>query len=70
MLDRIEWQAGEPVLRGSDIAVRDIDARLKAGEGLDRVGEALQLGAADLIAALAALALGPEGAEGPTLVQG
>ncbi|MBX6316423.1 MAG: hypothetical protein IRY99_26450, partial [Isosphaeraceae bacterium] len=29
-----------------------------------------QLGAADLIAALAALALGPEGAEGPTLVQG
>jgi uncharacterized protein (DUF433 family) len=67
--DRIEDRAGGPVLRARGMPTADVLARLEAGEAPDRLGEALGLDAADLIAVLAVAALGTGEDDGPGLVQ-
>jgi hypothetical protein len=69
MLDRVEMQGGGPVLRAACVAVAEVVSRVESGEALDRVAAGLGLGPIDVIAALAHAALGPEGSEGPTLIQ-
>lgn len=67
--DRIEVRAVGPVLRGPGVPTADLLGRLEAGEAPDRVGAALGLDAADLVAALAVAALGMGEDDGPPLVQ-
>lgn len=61
LLDRVE-QTGNASLAA-------VEARLDAGESPGQIGQALGLEPLDVIAALAALGLGPEGSAGPPLVK-
>src|SRR4051812_22441043 len=67
--DRVEERPGGGIFKTNGASVAEVVARLERGEPLAEVGEALGLGAADLIAALAHAGLGPDGADGPTLTQ-
>lgn len=57
-------------IEGRDAScLAEVERRLDAGESPATIGEALSLEPLDVIAALAALGLGPEGSSGPPLVQ-
>jgi hypothetical protein len=68
--ERLENRDGTLVLRGSGVSVGEALGRIESGEAPDRVAAALRIESGDLLAALAFAALGPEGSEGPALVQG
>lgn len=70
LLDRIEARDDGAVVKAGGRPVAEIERRLSGGEAPAEVADALGLGPADLLAALAFLALGPDEGEGPPLVQG
>jgi hypothetical protein len=70
VLDRIVEGADGPRLAAGRVALAEVESRIGTGAALDHLAGELGLDAADLVAALAYLALGPEGSEGPPLVQG
>jgi hypothetical protein len=65
--DRLSSGEGPPCLSTGPTAVSEIVSRVEAGESL--AGKGGTMAPVDLIAALAAEALGDEGSLGPTLVQ-
>ena len=65
--DRLVAGPGEPRIAAGDLAVSEIVARVEAGVTL--AGKGGSMAPVDLIAALAAVALGDEQALGPALVQ-
>ncbi len=69
LLDRLEPRDGETVVTSSGVTVGEVERALEAGQSLDQVGASLSIGAADLIAAVGAIGLGPDGSEGPSLIQ-
>ncbi len=69
LLERIEIQGGEPVLKGRALPVAEIISRLEKGESLAEVREALGLEPADVLAAIASVGLGSGDQDGPPLVQ-
>jgi hypothetical protein len=66
LLDRVSFESGTV---GPGAAVEDVIGRLERGESWEAVASALDLKPADILAALAADALGDAGALGPPLVQ-
>jgi len=54
---------------GSPVAVASVIGRLEGGATWDEAGRSLGLGPADLVAAVAAAALGPDDGHGPPLAQ-
>jgi uncharacterized protein (DUF433 family) len=69
MWRRIDEGSGEPVLKRQGVPVDLVLMRLEVGEPPERLAEGMGLDATDVIAALGFAALGPDGSEGPALVQ-
>jgi hypothetical protein len=65
--DRVTFGGDGPSVGG--VAVADVIARLEAGESWDALAKSLGIGPADIVAAIAAQALGDEDSLGPALVQ-
>ena len=68
--ERIIMNGEVPALLAGGVSAAEVVRRLEAGEEPGAVADSLGLEAADVLAALAAEALGPEGSEGLLLVQG
>lgn len=69
LLDRLESQVDGARLRGRGVEVEQVAASLEAGAPAGDVASRLGLEPVDVVAAVASLGLGPEGSEGPELVQ-
>ena len=67
--DRVSFEADGPVVGRAGVAVGDVVRRLEAGESWDALTRSTGLEPADIVAALAAEALGDDAATGPSLVQ-
>src|SRR3569623_1427864 len=69
VLDLVETRVDGARTKRSGVSVRAVVSALQAGQTPDEVVEGLGVDSADLVAVLAFEALGPEGSEGPGLVQ-
>jgi hypothetical protein len=69
LLCRVELREGKAALRGGSVSVEELIKRLESAEAPAGVAEALGLDAADLLAALGFVALGPGPDDGPPLVR-
>jgi hypothetical protein len=70
LLERIDSRDGRrPVLKSTGMALDEIEQRLHDREAPAAIGASTGLDAMDLVAALAFFGLGPDGADGPPLLQ-
>ncbi|CAN5912476.1 hypothetical protein BH23PLA1_BH23PLA1_38970 [soil metagenome] len=69
ILERIEIREGEPILKSQAVPVAEVVSRLEGGESPSAVLEALGLEPTDIVAAIAAVGLGPDEDDGPPLIQ-
>ncbi len=67
--DRVTFGADGPSVGRSGVAVADVLARLEAGEAWDGLAKSLAIEPADIVAAVAAEALGDDDSLGPPLVR-